>query len=66
MRIIAQCPGCGNISLLPETAADHRMRCEKCHNMFKIPTLDQAPKAVKILKDADSTVYVDSEGNLYG
>jgi len=65
MKIIAHCPGCGCNWLLEQTAADKRIRCKKCRMLFKIPNLQDVPKAVKIIKQAKGTVYVDQDGKIY-
>jgi hypothetical protein len=66
MQIIAQCPLCGRVWLLDGSAADRRVTCSNCHNLFKIPKLEEVPKAVKILKQAKGTIYVDETGKTYG
>lgn len=66
MQIIAQCPGCGNAWLLDAGAADRRVRCPNCRRLFKVPNLDEVPKAVKVIKHAKGTVYVDQAGKTYG
>jgi len=66
MQIIAQCPRCGNSWLLDDSAADRRIRCPKCRRLFKVPKLDDVPKAVKIIKQAKGNIYVDEDGKTYG
>jgi predicted Zn finger-like uncharacterized protein len=66
MKIIAQCPHCGFSWRLDETAADRRIRCKNCLRLFKVPKLEDLPKAVKIIKDAQGTVYVDESGKTFG
>lgn len=66
MQIIAHCPRCGNSWLLDGSAADRRIRCPKCHRLFKVPKLDEVPKAVKVIKHAKGTIYVDQDGKTYG
>ena len=66
MQIIAQCPACGSAWLLDSSAADRRIRCRKCGRLFKVPKLDEVPKAVKVIKHAKSTIYVDEAGKTYG
>jgi len=66
MQIIAQCPGCGSAWLLDSSAADRRIRCRKCGRLFKVPKLDEVPKAIKVIKHARSTIYVDEAGKTYG
>jgi DNA-directed RNA polymerase subunit RPC12/RpoP len=66
MQIIAQCPHCGKAWLLDETAADRRIRCHGCRKLFKIPRLEDVPKAVKVIKNAKGAIYVDEAGRTYG
>ncbi|MHC4395452.1 MAG: hypothetical protein ACYS1A_07325 [Planctomycetota bacterium] len=66
MQIIAQCPGCGNSWVLESIAADRRIRCGKCHILFKVPKLEEVPRAVKIIKQAKGNIYVDQDGKTYG
>ena len=66
MQIIAQCPRCGTAWLLGEDAADKRVRCQSCGRLFKIPRIEQVPKAAKIIKQAKGEIYVDEKGNIYG
>ena len=66
MQIIAQCPGCGNSWLLDERAADRRIRCDKCHFLFKVPKLEDVPRAVKVIKQAKGSIFVDQDGKTYG
>ncbi len=66
MQIIAQCPECGSTRLLDSSAADRRIRCRKCGLLFKIPKLKELPKAMKVIKKAKSTLYVDEDGKSYG
>ena len=66
MQIIAQCPSCGFSWLLDETSADRRITCKNCRRLFKIPKLEDVPKAVRVMKDAHGAVYVDESGKTYG
>jgi tRNA(Ile2) C34 agmatinyltransferase TiaS len=66
MQIIARCPFCGYCWLLDESAADKRIRCQNCKKLFKVPRIEDVPKAAKIIKDAKGTVYVDESGKTYG
>ncbi|MHC4666480.1 MAG: MJ0042-type zinc finger domain-containing protein [Planctomycetota bacterium] len=66
MQIIAQCPRCGAAWLLDRSAADRRIRCRKCHKLFKVPKLEEVPKAVKIINQAKGAIYVDETGKTYG
>lgn len=66
MQIIAQCPRCGNSWLLDAAAADRRIRCKSCQALFKVPSLEEVPKAARVIKDAKGTIYVDEAGKTYG
>jgi uncharacterized Zn finger protein len=66
MQIIAKCPSCSNSCLLDADAADRRIKCRKCRTLFKVPKLDEVPKAVKVIKQAKGTIYVDQNGKTYG
>ncbi len=66
MQIIAQCPKCTYNWLLSEDAADRRIKCPKCRKLFKVPKLDDVPKAVRVIKNAKGTIYVDQNGKTYG
>jgi transposase-like protein len=66
MQIISQCPFCGYYWLLDDRAADKRLRCKNCNRLFKVPNLEDVPKAVKAIKDSKGTVYVDESGKTYG
>ena len=66
MEIIAQCPACGSIWQMENTAADRRIKCRKCGRLFKVPKLEELPKATKMIKQAKGTIYVDEDGKTYG
>jgi predicted Zn finger-like uncharacterized protein len=66
MQIISQCPLCGSSWLLDDSAADRRIRCKNCHKLFKVPNLEDVPKATRVIKSAKGTVYVDEAGRTYG
>ena len=66
MQIIAQCPRCGHNWLLDSSVADRRIRCQRCRRLFKVPKLEDVPKAVKVIKQAKGTIYVDQNGKTYG
>ena len=65
MQIIAQCPQCGSNWLLDANAADRRIKCKNCKKLFKVPKLEEVPKAVKIIKQAKGIIYVDQNGKTY-
>jgi len=66
MRIIARCPKCGNNWLMDANAADRRVACRACGQLFKVPKLEELPKAVKVIKHAKGAIYVDEAGRTYG
>lgn len=66
MQIIAQCPKCRNNWRLDAGAADRRVRCPKCRKLFKIPKLEDVPKATEVIKQAKGSIYVDESGKTYG
>ena len=66
MQIIAQCPACGSTWMLDGSAADRRINCRKCGKLFKVPKLEDVPKATKLIKQAKGTIYVDETGKTYG
>jgi len=66
MQIIAHCPECGSRRRLEATAADRRIRCLKCRKLFRIPSLEEIPKATEAIKRAKGAIYVDRNGKIYG
>jgi hypothetical protein len=66
MQIISQCPFCGYSWQLDDSAADRRIRCKNCKRLFKVPRLEDVPKAARVIKDSKGTVYVDESGKTYG
>ena len=66
MQIISKCPMCGFSWLLDEIAADRRIRCRNCRKLFKVPKLEEAPKAMRVIRTAKGTCYVDEAGRTYG
>ncbi|MHC4584535.1 MAG: hypothetical protein ACYS3N_08380 [Planctomycetota bacterium] len=66
MQIIAKCPACGSTWQLENSAADRRIKCPKCGRLFKVPKLEEVPKATKMIQQAKGTIYVDETGKTYG
>jgi DNA-directed RNA polymerase subunit RPC12/RpoP len=66
MQIIAKCPGCGTNWLLSNDTADKRIKCQKCGRLFKVPKLDELPKATGAIQQAKGTIYVDQTGKTFG
>lgn len=66
MQMLAKCPRCAQPLKLSLSAADRRLTCPTCARKFKVPPLNQLNKALRIIKDAKGTVYVDEQGNTYG
>ena len=65
MQIIARCPLCG-FSWLLNDAVDKRIKCKNCRKLFKIPKLEEIPRAAKIISIAKGPCYVDEQGKTYG
>ncbi|MHC4132005.1 MAG: hypothetical protein ACYSSP_11200 [Planctomycetota bacterium] len=66
MQIIAQCPSCGNCWLMGPETADRRITCSECGIIFKVPKLDEVPRAARIIKQAKTNLFVDEDGKIYG
>jgi uncharacterized Zn finger protein len=66
MQIIAQCPVCGSTWRLDSSNADKRVNCQKCGRLFKVPKLDDMPKATKVIEQAKGAIYVDENGKTFG
>jgi len=66
MQILARCPLCGCSWRLDAIAADRRIRCRKCNKLFKIPSLEDIPKATEAIRRAKGPIYVDEKGKTYG
>lgn len=66
MQIIAKCPKCHYSWKLEGGAADRRVNCCKCGALFKVPSLEDIPKASKIIKQVKGEIYVDQEGRTFG
>ena len=66
MQIIAKCPACNTTWLLDERNQDKRVKCKKCGRIFRIPIIDEIPKAANVIKRAKANVYVDEFGNTFG
>ena len=66
MQIIVQCPRCGYRWRLEAAAADRRVRCRKCLLLLKVPDLTEVPNATDIINQAESELYVDDNGKVFG
>ncbi len=66
MHIIAKCPRCGYRWWLDAIAADRRIRCRKCFMLLRVPDLAEVPDAANIINQANSDIYVDEAGKLFG
>ena len=66
MQIIAQCPLCGSSWLLDEKNQDRRIKCKKCRMTFRVPKLDEVPRASDVIERAKTSVYVDESGKTFG
>ena len=66
MQIFARCPFCNNNWSLDAQNIDKRITCKKCGRKFRVPKLDEVPKAEDMIKKAVNVVYVDESGKTYG
>jgi len=66
VQILAKCPKCSTNWILDSSAADKRIRCRKCGKLFRVPKLEEVPKAAKVIRQAKGTIYVDEAGKTYG
>ena len=66
MKIIAQCPFCKNSWFLDGDNQDRRIRCKKCDGIFRVPKLDEIPKAANVIRESKSNIYVDESGKTFG
>lgn len=66
MQIIAKCPKCHYSWMLEGSAADRRVSCRKCGGLFKVPSLEDVPKANKIIEQVKGEIYVDQNGRTFG
>ena len=65
MKLQAKCPSCSFILRLDESDADKRKRCLHCGRMFKVPDPVAMEEAMKVLRTARVSVFVDEQGNTY-
>ena len=66
MYIIAQCPVCRYKWYLDGLAVDRRVLCQKCGQLFKIPHLNEIPRAKRVIEQARGKIVVDKNGKTYG
>lgn len=66
MEVIAKCPGCQTQWEMDKNAVDRRVTCSQCGCLFRIPMLQEIPKATQVLRGARSCLFVDKEGHTYG
>ena len=66
MFVIVKCPRCGYRSWLDAAAVDRRVRCRKCRRLVKGPDANEVSKAVSIISEAKSSIFVDDAGRTYG
>lgn len=66
MQIIAKCPRCQNSCLLNANATDRRIKCQKCHRLFKVPKTEEMSSAYNLVKQVSGSLYVDEKGKMYG
>ena len=66
MQIIAKCPICKISWQLDGDNADKRVKCIRCKKRFRIPKLEDVPKAKSVIEEVKGTIYVDEEGKIFG
>lgn len=66
MQIIAKCPICKISWLLDGDNVDRRVKCIKCGKRFRIPKLEEVPKAKNVIEEVKGTIYVDEKGEIFG
>lgn len=66
MRLLTKCPGCSIPIELSIADADRRKRCPRCGRLFYVPDTDALRDAMSLLGTAQTDVYVDENGNVYG
>lgn len=66
MRLLTKCPDCMIPVELSIADADRRKRCPRCGRMFRVPDTDALGNALALLRSAQTDVYVDEKGNVYG
>jgi uncharacterized paraquat-inducible protein A len=66
MQLLAKCPGCSVTLELSLSDADKRKRCGRCGRLFSVPDLEHLQKALAVLRQARSPIYVDEKGRFYG
>ena len=66
MQIIARCPRCTSQWVLSSDMADTRQVCPKCRRLFKVPHLDEMPRAADLIRQAQGALFVDKQGKTYG
>lgn len=66
MRIIARCPRCMSQWILPSDMADTRQVCPNCRRLFKVPHLNDIPRAAELMRQAQTRLFVDQQGKTYG
>lgn len=66
MQIIAKCPICKISWLLDGDNVDRRVKCINCGKRFRIPKLEEMPKAKNVIEEVKGTIYVDEKGEIFG
>ena len=65
MKLLAKCPICRTVMELTMEHADKRIRCAVCRRLFKVPDAAAMGRALEVLAQAASDLYVDEQGNFY-
>ena len=66
MHILATCPSCVHVLQFGSSETDKRKRCPSCGCLFQVPPLDKMDKAMKIIQNANTMLFVDEDGKKYG
>jgi len=66
VQILAKCPTCNQVLQLKLSDADKMKRCQKCARLFHVPDLEHLKKAMEVIGQANTSVFVDQDGNMYG
>ena len=66
MQLLAKCPACSQILQLELSDADKVKWCQKCGRPFHVPDLERLKKAMEVIGNAQTSVFVDQDGNMYG
>jgi len=66
LQLLAKCPTCSQTLQLELSDADKMKQCQKCARLFHVPDLEHLKKAMEVIDNAKTSVFVDQDGNMYG